>query len=206
MKKISAVIPAYNEENRIIDVICEVKNYVDEVLVIDDCSSDKTAEVAVRAGAIVITNKENKGYIKSIKVGFRKAKGDIIITLDADGEHNPAEIPNLIQPIIEGHADLVLGKRQKIPRLSERFLNWLTNRKLKIKDSGTGYRAIKKELALKLNLEGVCTCGVFTLESFVNGAKLAEVPIKIRFINKKRKIAWHHIAQFFHILRWIIRK
>lgn len=204
LKKISAVIPAHNEEKRIRDIISRVKNFADEVLVIDDCSSDKTAEVAVRAGATVISNRKNKGYIESIKIGFREAQGEIIITLDADGEHKPEEIPNLLKPILNGKVDLVLGKREKIPRLSERFLNWLTNLKIKIKDSGTGFRAIKKELALKLNLEGVCTCGVFALESVANGAKLAEIPIKIRFINKKRKIAWYHFLQIFYILKWVI--
>jgi len=203
--KISAIIPAYNEEKRIKSVIEKTKKYVDEVLVIDDCSSDSTPIIAEKSGAKVISNNKNLGYIKSIKKGFRVASGDIITTLDGDGEHNPEEIPNLLKPILNGYADLVLGKREKISRISERFLNWLTNFKLKIKDSGTGFRAIKKELALRLELKGKCTCGIFVLEANSCGAKIKEVPITINPINKKRKIAWHHFKQFFNIVKWLIK-
>lgn len=125
LKKISAVIPAYNEEKIIVDVINRTKEYVDEVIVVDDCSSDNTTAVALRAGARVISNRKKAGYIESIKSGFRNVTGDIIITLDADGEHNPEEIPDLLIPILKGEADVVLGKREKIARISERFLNWL---------------------------------------------------------------------------------
>lgn len=205
LKKISAVIPAYKEEKRIVDVINKTKEYVDEVLVVDDCSSDNTAEVASRAGARVISNRKKTGYIESIKRGFRNVTGDIVIILDADGEHNPEEIPDLLEPILNDKADLVLGKREKIARISERFLNWLTNFKVKIEDSGAGFRAIKKDLALKLNLKGKCTCGIFVLESASKRAKFIEVPISINSIVKKRKIAWHHFLQFFYILIWLIK-
>jgi len=201
---ITAVIPAFNEETRIGSVIEKTKKYVDEILVIDDCSFDKTKKVAERSGAIVITNNRNLGYIESLKKGFKNAQGDIIVTLDADGEHAPEEIPKLIKQILVNKADLVLGKREKISRISEHFLNWLTSLKIKINDSGTGFRAIKKKLALKLDLRGKCTCGIFILEANYYGAKIVEVPIVIRSINKKRKIAWHHFIQFFYLLRWII--
>lgn len=203
LKKISAVIPAYNEEKNIFDVINRTKEYVDEVIVVDDCSSDNTATVALKARARVLSNKKKTGYVESIKRGFRGAIGDIIITLDADGEHNPEEIPYLLRPILNYKADLVLGKREKIARISERFLNWLTNFKVKVEDSGTGFRTIKKDLALKLNLKGKCTCGIFVLESASNGAKIAEVPVSINSIDKKREIAWHHFLQFFYIFNWI---
>jgi glycosyltransferase involved in cell wall biosynthesis len=156
LKKISAVVPAYNEEKRIGDVINRTKKYVDEIIVVDDCSSDNTAPVARNSGAEIIPNDKNIGYIESIKRGFRKATGDIIVTMDADGEHNPEEIPDLLKPILSGKADVVLGKRIKISRISERFLNWLTNFRVKVEDSGTGFRAIKKNLALNLNLRGKC--------------------------------------------------
>lgn len=203
--KISAVIPAYNEEKGIGDVVNRTKNFVDEVIVIDDCSSDNTVDVAKNAGAIVIKNLKNIGYIDSIKKGFRKSTGNVIITLDGDGEHNPEEIPNLIKPILNDRADLVLGKRERINRISERFLNWLTNFRVKVKDSGTGFRAVKRDLALKLNLKGKCTCGLFVLEAASYSVKIKEVPISINSINEKRKIAWHHFLQFFYILKWLFR-
>ena len=206
MKKISAVVPAYNEEKRIGDVINRTKKYVDEIIVVDDCSSDNTAPVARNSGAEIIPNDKNIGYIESIKRGFRKATGDIIVTMDADGEHNPEEIPDLLKPILSGKADVVLGKRIKIPRISERFLNWITNFRIKVEDSGTGFRAIKKGLALNLNLRGKCTCGTLVLEANSFGAKVTEVPININPIDKKRKIAWHHFLQLFYVLSWTIKK
>ena len=206
LSKISVVIPAFNEENRITAVIRKAKPFVNEILVIDDCSSDNTVECAKRAGARVLSNDKNLGYLETIKKGLRNAQGDIIITMDADGEHDPTDIPLLVKPVLEGHADLVLGTRQKIPRISERFLNWLTRLKIPIKDSGTGFRVIKKEFAEKLELKGKCTCGILVLEIDSLGGKIVEVPITIRIICKKGKIAWNHASQFFHILRWILFK
>lgn len=113
------MIPAYNEEKIIVHVINRTKEYVDEVLVVDDRSSDKTAEVAEKAGATVLSNKKSTGYIESIKRRFRDVNGDVIITIDADGEHNPEEIPDLLIPILNSEADVVLGKREKIARILE---------------------------------------------------------------------------------------
>jgi len=206
MIKISAVIPAYNEEKRIKEVIFKVKNYVDEILIVDDNSTDKTAEVAEKAGVNVISNTRNRGYMASIKKGFRKARGDIIVTLDADGEHNPEEIPDLLEPILNKKADLVFGKRTRISRPSERFLNWLTNFKIKIEDSGTGFRAMRRDLALKLKLKGKCTCGIFALEADALGARIQEIPIETKSIDKTRKKAWHHFLQFFFIAPHLFRK
>ena len=206
VNKISAVIPAYNEEKRIEDVIKKTQNFVDEIIVVNDCSSDRTGELAIKTGVKVISNQRKLGYIESIKRAFREAGGNIVITLDADGEHNPAEIPILLKPILNGEADLTLGKRKKIPRISERFFNWLTYFKVKIKDSGTGFRAIRKELAIKLNLKGKCTCGIFALEACSHGGRIVEVPITINSVDKKRKIVWHHLWQFFYILSWMILK
>jgi len=202
--RVSAVIPAYNEDKRIGNVLDKTKPHVDEIIVIDDKSEDDTAFVARNRGAKVISNEKNLGYIESIKKGFKSAKGKIIVTLDADGEHDPEEIPDLIKPILNNEADLVLGKREKIARISEQFINWLTKFKVNIKDSGTGFRAIKKELALKLKLKGKCTCGIFVLEANSYGAKIAEVPITINNINKSRKIAWHHFKQIFFVLQWLM--
>ncbi len=80
LKKISAVIPAYNEEKRIVDVINKTKKFVDEVLVIDDCSTDNTGAAAKNSGAKVLSNPKNRGYIQSLKRGFKNVSGDIIVT------------------------------------------------------------------------------------------------------------------------------
>lgn len=82
---ITAVIPAYNESDRIVNTLKKIQPFVDEILVVDDASNDRTAEISKKSGVRVISHIENKGYIEAIKYGFREAKGDIVVTLDADG-------------------------------------------------------------------------------------------------------------------------
>jgi glycosyltransferase involved in cell wall biosynthesis len=205
IKRISAIIPAKNEASTISQVVGDTKKYADEVLVIDDSSTDTTGEVAKRAGAAVVQN-QGEGYIDAIKTGFRKAQGDIVVTLDGDGEHNPEEIPSLIHPILDGGADLVLGKRKDIARPSERVISFVTKRKTGIADSGTGFRAMKKNLALALSLEGRCICGISVLEPYYLGATITEIPITLNDIQKKRKIAWDHIPQLLYVLKWLIKR
>jgi len=146
--KITAIIPAYNEEETIGEVVRETLQYVDEVIVIDDGSTDKTSIIAENAGAKVVRHRENKGYIEALRTGFKNATGDIIVTLDADGQHPPKYIPKLIEPILKGEADLVIGAREKLT-LSERIITWLTRFKANISDASTGYRAIKSKIAKK---------------------------------------------------------
>lgn len=202
---ISAIIPAYNEKESIAEVITEAQKFVDEVIVVDDGSTDGTGVIARGLGAWVVTNEHRKGYAGAIKTGFEKARGDILVTLDADGENHPGDIPRLLKPILEGKADLVLGRRGRIPRPSERFINWLTNFKLKLADSGTGFRALKRELALKLDLKGKCTCGIFVLEANYYGARITEEPIALQPILKRRKRAWSHFWQIFYVLWWLVK-
>jgi glycosyltransferase involved in cell wall biosynthesis len=206
MLAITAVIPAYNEASRIGDTIKYVNSYVDEVIVVDDASKDSTAEEASRNGARVFKQASNKGYVEAIKLGFEKARGDIVVTLDADGEFLAREIPKLVKPILEGYADMVQGRRDHIPRPSERLLTWLAQKKANVGDSGTGFRALRTELARTLELRGICICGVLSLEVIAKGGKIVEVPISTQKIEKPRRIAWFHIKQFFYLVPWLLRK
>ncbi len=201
---LSVIIPAYNEAERIDSVVRDALKYADEVLVVDDGSADGTAFVAEDAGARVI-RQENAGYIAAIKHGFREAQGDILVTMDADGEHRAKDLPRLVEPILRDEADLVLGARPHITRPSERFLNWLTSFRVQVSDSGTGLRALRRELALKLELNGRCICGISVLEPAALGARIAEVPIELNEIDKSRRIAWFHLPQVWYILKWLIR-
>jgi len=113
-KKVVAAIPCYNTERSIADVVAKTKKYVDEVIVIDDGSKDKTARVAKAAGAIVISHKTNKGYGGAIKSCFAAALAhgaDVLVIIDGDGQLNPHEIPALLAPILNQEADLVIGSR-----------------------------------------------------------------------------------------------
>jgi len=202
---ISVVIPAYNEASRIGEVVRKALPYADEVIVVDDGSADNTAEVAAMAGARVI-RQANAGYIAAVKRGFREARGDVIVTMDADGEHRPEDIPRLVAPILTGEVDLVLGARPHIARLSERFLNWLTRLRVKeVSDTGTGFRALRRDLAVKLELRGRCICGISVLEPLALGARPAEVPIALNRTDKPRRIAWFHLLQVWYVLRWLVK-
>lgn len=204
--KVSVVIPAYNEEGRVGRVVRETLSYVDEVIVVDDGSTDCTREDAEQAGAKVVANRFQKGYIGAIKTGFREAAGEIVITLDADGEHDPADIPKLVEPITSGQADLVLGRRPHVPRPSERFLNWLARRRVPhVRDTGTGFRALRTDLARSLQLRGRCTCGIFVLEAVARGARVAEVSVREQppISPKRRRVMWEHIPQTLYVLRWL---
>jgi len=200
------VIPARNEEKTIYKIAKAARQHADEVIVVDDGSVDATAQIAREAGAKIVINGEKRGYIEAIKAGFRQAEGDIIVTIDADGEHNPENIPLVAKPIYDGKADLVLGTRDKAARISESLMNWLTNLKVKISDSCTGFRALSKCLALELNLKGRCTCGIFVLEAYYYGARVIGVPVEIIPTDKPRAIAWRHIGQTFYVLGWLLRK
>ena len=205
MPRITAVIPARNEAARIVDTLNAVRRHVDEIIVVDDASTDRTAELARAAGARVFQHDTNRGYIEAIKCGFREASGDIVVTLDADGEFFPEDIPRLLGPIVDGQADMVQGHRDHIPRPSERFLTWLARRKADVGDSGTGLRALRTSLAQSLDLKGACICGVFALEVLSKSARIAEISISLRPTEKPRKIAWFHLRQVFFILPWLLK-
>ena len=202
---VSAVIPAYFEEKTIASVVSRCLPFVDEVLVVNDGSTDDTSINARNAGARVIENSQNMGVLKTIRRGMREAKGDIIVTLDADGQHDPTEIPILIQPILDGKADLVMGARPSFPYWSEWFLTWLTSLRVPVKDAATGFRAIKQEIAAEMNVYGECTCGTFVIEAARLGARVVSVPISIREREGPRCIQTRHFRQFFIVLRDVMR-
>lgn len=150
-----AIIPAYNEEKNIGIVIEKCKKYVDKIIVIDDGSTDNTAGIAKKAGVTTIINKENVGKTDSLKKGFNKGLGEgaeIFILLDADGQHDPQEIPLFLNKIKEGH-DLVIGARKFQLELMP-FIRILANTissylvslisGVRIEDSQSGYRAVKR--------------------------------------------------------------
>jgi len=202
------VIPAKNEAGRVVKVVHETLTYVDSVLVVDDGSTDRTGEEASAAGAKVVANLFSKGYIGALRTGFHEAEGEILVTLDADGEHDPADIPKLVAPIVAGQADLVLGRRTTAPRPSERAINWLARRRVPhILDTGTGFRALRAELAHKLTLVGRCTCGIFVLEAVHHGARIAEVSVHehLPIASKPRRIMWAHLPQLGYVVRQLLR-
>lgn len=116
MKKVIVIIPAYNEEMRIAAVVAGVCYSVPDakVVVVNDCSRDATAEAARQAGAIVVSHPFNMGYGAAIQTGYKYARDkgfDVLVQLDADGQHDPASIPELLAPVLAGKADICIGSR-----------------------------------------------------------------------------------------------
>lgn len=158
--KLSVIIPAHNEEQVIGTVIKEVYDVLGsgddvEVIVVDDGSTDRTAQVINEAGARMIKHPYRKGNGAAIKTGIRNASGDVFVFMDGDGQHNPQDIPRLLEPI--GDYDLVIGARtreSKSPRYRKLanavynvFASYLTS--FRVEDLTSGFRAVKADLARK---------------------------------------------------------
>ena len=152
--RISVVLPAKNEAGAIGQTVKAIKqlNRVDEIIVVNDGSADDTKNIAEQAGAKVITHPYSKGNGAAIKTGARNATGDIIVFMDADGQHNPNDIFLLIEKIEQGY-DLVVGARQKGSQASvgRGIANKLYNNLASymsdhpVEDLTSGFRAVRAE-------------------------------------------------------------
>jgi len=167
--KVIAAIPAYNEEQFIGEVVSKARRHVDEVIVIDDGSTDNTSKVARTAGAKVIRHKANQGAGKATKTAFEEAKkrhADVLVTLDGDGQHNPDEIPQLLAPILNKEADLVIGSRflqsnlYQMPKYRKFGIDVITflynlGSKVRVSDSQCCFRAQNRRVIEAINITDV---------------------------------------------------
>ena len=195
MANIVAIIPAYNEEEELANVIAKTLKHVDKVIVVDDGSADKTAEVAIEAGAEVISHSTNLGKGEALKSGFKAIEDDsIIVTIDGDGQHNPDEIPVLVKPIIEDGADLVNGSRyingpeENTPayrRVGQKVLDIATNISagINVTDSQSGFRAFssKSRNVFRFKDTGFGIESEMLVDAAEAGLKIVEVPITVRY-------------------------
>ena len=188
--KVLAGIPAYNEARYIGSIVLQAMQYVDEVIVMDDGSTDNTAVVAELAGATVVRHDKNRGKgaaIQSILAEARKRNPDILVLLDADAQHDPNEIPALIKAISEGF-DLVIGSREtqkdKTPRyrrIGQKviFRSSRIASKADVADSESGFRALSPKAIKKLDLKahGFAIESEMITRAADKKLKITEVPI-----------------------------
>lgn len=189
---VSIIIPAYNEEKTIAEVVCRAKKHSSKVIVIDDASSDNTSKIAAMEGAKVYKHAINRGLGGALGTGFKVAlieNTEILITLDADCQHDPDDIPNLIKPLVDGQADVVIGSRflsrQEMPAL-RRLYNNLGNIVtfalfgVKTTDSQSGLRAFNKKAIESINIKSnrMEVSSEIIKEIGLRNLRVMEIPIK----------------------------
>lgn len=188
--KVIVGMPAYNEAKYIGSVILQARGYADEVVVVDDGSSDRTSKVAELAGATVIRHGENKGYgatIQSILAQAKERNADILVLLDADSQHDPEEISSLTKAITEGY-DLAIGsrklRRRDIPayrQIGQKVISYFTRilSRSKLSDTESGFRAFSRQAiaVLEPKEKGMAISAETVSEATAKGLRITEVPI-----------------------------
>lgn len=219
-QSIVVVVPAYNEARFIGSVILKIKEFADEIIVVDDGSRDETADIAERAGARVIRHPRNQGKGVALNTGFDLIRREYhplaVVTLDADWQHSPEDIPAVASPILNGDADLVIGSRylQKasdvpLQRVVGHWgFNMLVNTVsgTRITDSQSGYRAFSRRALESISFRS----DGFSVESEMQfwaadyELRVLEVPITIRYQdNPKRSVVSHGITVLNGVLRLV---
>lgn len=216
-KKIVLVIPAYNEERFIGSVVLKARKYADTVLVVDDGSTDMTAEVAAAAGALVVRCEQNQGKGIALSTGFHKAcelAPDVVVTIDGDGQHVPEEIATVAALVLEGKADIVVGSRYLEPASQvphhriwgHHLFNFITNQMsgVSLTDSQSGFRAFSPRALRTLSFQSQG----FSVESEMqflvskHKLKLTEAPITVHYRDKpKRPVLLHGLMVLNGIIK-----
>jgi len=227
MSKLSIVIPVFNEAKtieRVLDRINESVANFHEIIIIDDASVDRTAElIKKRADADprirVLRHLQNSGKTAALRTGFAEITGDVVVIQDADLEYDPADIPDLVAPILQDHGDVSLGSRFMVKRagrvlyyrhyLANKFLTFLNNvlTDLNCTDVETGYKAMRAEIAKRLIIEssGFGFEVEFVAKCKKAGYRLFEVPINYfgRTYEEGKKITFlDGLAAIYFILKF----
>jgi glycosyltransferase involved in cell wall biosynthesis len=221
-------IPALNEERTIGRVVLEAQKFADHVVVCDDGSTDYTAKIAVSLGADVVVHEKNCGYGASIKSLFERAhelNADVFVTLDADGQHEPNEIPFVIKPIIEGTADIVIGSRfvdkhgkSEMPRYRQfgaKLITKMVNGSAKngVTDSQSGFRAYNHLALDRLTFfeAGMGASVEILLKASKSDLRIVEVPSTCKYnledgdTSTENPVS-HGVSVLFSLIRLIVEE
>jgi dolichol-phosphate mannosyltransferase len=189
---VTVVIPTRDEEGLIGEIVDAVKPYADEILVVDGNSRDRTRDIAAAHGArVILDNGRGKG--EALRISIDQAQGDILVFIDADGSHEPRDIPALVGPIKAGNADLVIGSRGKggsdeLHGTFEQFIRYIGSQlimlainyrwNVRLTDSQNGFRAIRKDVARKLGLTSNLTTieQEMLMKALKQGYSVDEIP------------------------------
>ncbi|MDO8740480.1 MAG: glycosyltransferase family 2 protein [Candidatus Woesearchaeota archaeon] len=216
------VIPAYNEEAKIGDVISDLnRNGYEDIIVVDDGSKDNTYKIAKSHKADVYKHIINRGLGGSLGTGIKAAlmkNADIVVTFDADGQHAASDIKKLIKPIIDGKADVVIGSRLMIKSDGMPFIrkigNWGMNLITYVMfgiwttDSQSGLRAFSRKAAEKISIKGSRMEVSSEIISEVGKRKLKfkEVPIKAIYTDYSLKKGQSNLNAFKILLKLVVKK
>jgi len=216
--RVIAGLPIYNEEETIGTVITNVLEHVNEVICVDDGSSDSSARIAEACGAIVHRHRVNRGYGGALKSLFAKARemdADCLVILDSDGQHETKDIPKMLEPILSGEADFVIGSRfvegggsEDMPayrRLGIKVITAASNLSsdLSIQDTQSGYRAFSRLAIerLRFDSEGMELSLEMLEDAHEKNLKIKEVPTLIRYDVPKGS-NFTAISHGFTVLAW----
>jgi glycosyltransferase involved in cell wall biosynthesis len=226
-KCLSVVVPIYNEEKTLLTIVERILQVPQllEIVLVDDCSHDRTPELirelTARYPDMIVTTRHEKngGKTEALKTGFRMTRGDIVIVQDADLEYDPAEIPDVIGPILSGNADVVFGSRFLVRKAARAlyFYHYLANKgitflsnmatNINLTDVETCYKAFRGDIIRKMRIESKGFG--FEIEVVAKVAKLKcaiyETPISYygRTYEEGKKItAWDGVAALFYIVRY----
>jgi glycosyltransferase involved in cell wall biosynthesis len=218
-RKIVALIPAYNEERFIGSVVLIAHKHAETVIVVDDGSSDATASIAEAAGATVIRHERNRGKGAALNTGFRSARAlepDVVITIDADGQHVPEEMMIVAMPVLDGSADIVVGsryleKKSNVPRhriWGHAVFNFITSQAagVALTDSQSGFRAFSPQAvaALAFHSAGFSVESEMQFLAHQHGLRVSEVPITIHYNDPpKRSVISHGLMVLNGIMRLV---
>jgi len=189
-----AAVPACDEERTIAKVVLRALRHVDKVLVVDDGSRDDTAIIAEKLGAVVIKHERNLGKGAALRTCLNwaeKAGASVVVTLDADGQHDPDEIPNLVAPILKGEADIVVGARTTLSdmpsyrRFGSRILDRLTGVRANgvVVDTQSGFKAYSKRAIKSItpSEDGMGADSEMLMKAKLKSLRIVQVPVTIRY-------------------------